>query len=34
MVILGGVLQVNPFYVPPEQFLVELRERKERVVES
>lgn len=31
MVILGGVLQVNPFYVPPDQFLLELRERKERV---
>ena len=32
MVILGGVLQVNPFFVPPDEFLRELRERKERVV--
>jgi hypothetical protein len=27
MVILGGVLQKNPFYVPPAEFLAELRER-------
>jgi hypothetical protein len=27
-VIVGGVLQENPFFVPPDQFLVELRERK------
>jgi hypothetical protein len=27
MVILGGVLQRNPFFVPPAEFLVELRER-------
>jgi MEDS: MEthanogen/methylotroph, DcmR Sensory domain len=26
-VIVGGILQENPFYVPPEQFLDELRER-------
>jgi len=26
-VIVGGVLQQNPFYVPPDQFLQELRER-------
>ena len=32
LVILGGVLQVNPFFVPPDEFLRELRERKERVV--
>ena len=32
MVILGGVLQVNPFFVQPDEFLRELRERKERVV--
>jgi MEDS: MEthanogen/methylotroph, DcmR Sensory domain len=25
--IIGGVLQENPFFVPPEQFLLELRER-------
>jgi hypothetical protein len=34
MVILGGVLQVNPFFVQPDEFLRELRERKERVVPS
>jgi hypothetical protein len=28
MVIVGGILQDNPFYVPPDQFLRELRERK------
>jgi hypothetical protein len=27
MVIIGGVLQENPFYVPPDQFLAELRSR-------
>ena len=30
MVILGGVLQENPFFIPPEQFLQELRERHVR----
>jgi hypothetical protein len=28
MVIIGGVLQENPFYVPPDKFLLELRERR------
>jgi len=28
VVIIGGVLQENPFFVPPEQFLLELRERR------
>jgi hypothetical protein len=28
MVIVGGVLQENPLYVPPEEFLKELRRRK------
>ena len=28
VVIIGGVLQQNPFFVPPEQFLLELRERR------
>jgi len=28
MVIIGGLLQRNPFFVPPEQFLPELRERR------
>jgi hypothetical protein len=27
-VIVGGVLQHNPFFVPPDQFLTELRQRK------
>lgn len=29
MVIVGGVLQENPLYVPPEEFLQELKHRKE-----
>lgn len=28
VVIVGGILQENPFFVPPDQFLVELRERR------
>ncbi|MDB5389010.1 MAG: hypothetical protein JWM11_4656 [Planctomycetaceae bacterium] len=28
MVIIGGILQTNPFYVPPEVFLREIRERR------
>jgi hypothetical protein len=28
VVIVGGVLQENPFFVPPEQFLLELQARK------
>jgi hypothetical protein len=28
MVILGGLLQPNPFFVPPEQFLPEFRRRR------
>ena len=27
MVIIGGVLQQNPFFVPPDEFLRELRAR-------
>ena len=27
MIIVGGMLQVNPFFVPPDEFLAELRER-------
>jgi hypothetical protein len=35
MVILGGVLQVNPFFVTPDQYLHELREwRMARQAES
>jgi hypothetical protein len=28
MIIIGGILQENPFYVPPDEFLRELRERR------
>ncbi len=28
VVIIGEVLQENPFFVPPDQFLLELRERR------
>jgi hypothetical protein len=28
MVIIGGILQQNPFFVPPEEFLPELRQRR------
>jgi MEDS: MEthanogen/methylotroph, DcmR Sensory domain len=28
LVIIGGLLQANPFYVPPEQFLDEMRQRR------
>lgn len=27
MVIIGGILQENPFFVPPDEFLRELRQR-------
>jgi hypothetical protein len=27
MIIISGVLQENPFFVPPDEFLRELRER-------
>jgi hypothetical protein len=27
-VIVGGLLQVNPFFVPPDQFLVEIKDRR------
>lgn len=30
MVIIGGILQQNPFYIPPEEFLQEFRERRSR----
>ena len=30
MVIIGGILQHNPFFVPPEEFLSEVRERRAR----
>ena len=28
VVVIGGVLHENPFFVPPEQFLLEIRERR------
>jgi hypothetical protein len=28
MVIIGGILQQNPFFVQPDEFLQELRERR------
>jgi hypothetical protein len=28
LVIIGGLLRENPFFVPPEQFLTEMRERR------
>lgn len=28
MVILGGILQQNPFYIPPDEFLQEFRQRR------
>lgn len=30
MVIVGGILQRNPFFIPPERFLPEFRERRAR----
>jgi hypothetical protein len=30
MIIIGGILQHNPFFVPPEEFLLEVRERRAR----
>ena len=28
VVIIGGILQENPFFVPPDQFLIEMKERR------
>jgi hypothetical protein len=28
MIIIGGILQENPFFVPPDEFLRELRTRQ------
>jgi len=30
LVIIGGMLHENPFFVPPEQFLIEMQERRPR----
>jgi len=34
MVIIGGILQQNPFYVPPDEFLGEFRQRRARRTSS
>ncbi len=34
MVVVGGLLQVNPFFVPPDEFLRELRERGMKVPDA
>jgi len=34
MIIIGGILQHNPFFVPPEEFLRDVRERRERPITS
>jgi hypothetical protein len=34
MVIIGGILQENPFFVPPDEFLREMEERRSRKSES
>jgi hypothetical protein len=34
MIIIGGVIQMNPFYVPPDQFLQEFRGRRVALGES
>jgi DcmR-like sensory protein len=34
MVIIGGILQENPFFVPPGEFLREIRERRSRRTSS
>jgi hypothetical protein len=32
MVIVGGILQENPFYVPPDEMLKELKERNGQTI--
>lgn len=34
MVIIGGILQQNPFFVPPDEFLIEFRDRRSRRASS
>ncbi len=34
MVIIGGMLQQNPFFVPPDEFLREFRQRRSRRISS
>jgi hypothetical protein len=30
MIIIGGILQENPFFVPPDEFLRELKARRDK----
>lgn len=32
MAIVGGILQTNPFFIPPDEFLRELRSRAAKTV--
>jgi hypothetical protein len=34
MIIIGSILQANPFFVEPDEFLQELRERSATVTRS
>jgi len=34
MIIIGGILQQNPFFIPPEEFLRKYRQRQARRTES
>jgi hypothetical protein len=34
MIIIGGILQQNPFFVPPEEFLREIRGRTSLTAKS
>jgi hypothetical protein len=34
MALIGGILQVNPFFVPPAEFLAELRSRNRRATDG
>lgn len=34
MVIIGGILQENPFFVPPDEFLRELQQRHQGPAEA
>jgi MEDS: MEthanogen/methylotroph, DcmR Sensory domain len=34
VVIIGGLLQENPFFVPPDEFLLEIRERRGRLARA
>jgi hypothetical protein len=34
MVLIGGIIHENPFFVPPDEFLRELRERRASRIKS